>query len=154
MRANKSGYDKTIFDNYWWWQNPVVRYNNYPAGLGKGMDAAVVGAWLDEELTQLDPASVAARMFRHPGLVESLCIYVTADLYSPCCHMLGFRFVFGLLICVCVHVCGCFLMLNPVFLDPSGKRIYCILGCDIPNSAWSSDLVLPRLQPLLAGTLC
>ena len=51
-----------------------MRYNNYPAGLGKGMDAAVVGAWLDEELTQLDPASVAARMFGHPGLVESLCM--------------------------------------------------------------------------------
>eukprot|EP00435_Cladocopium_sp_Y103_P073911 s155_g45.t1 len=27
-------------------------YNNYPAGLGKGFDSGVVGAWLDEELAQ------------------------------------------------------------------------------------------------------
>ncbi|CAL1145208.1 unnamed protein product [Cladocopium goreaui] len=37
------------------------RYNNYPAGLGKGFDSGVVGAWLDEELAQMLPASFDLR---------------------------------------------------------------------------------------------
>ena len=45
------------------------RYNNYPAGLGKGFDSGVVGAWLDAELTQVLPASLATGL---KGLVDQL----------------------------------------------------------------------------------
>ena len=37
-----------------------LRFNNYPQGLGKGFDSGVVGAWLDAELHQIQPASIAA----------------------------------------------------------------------------------------------
>lgn len=37
-----------------------LRLKGYPQGLGKGHDAAVVGAWLDEELKLILPTSVAS----------------------------------------------------------------------------------------------
>ena len=39
-----------------WFQQPRLR--GFPQGLGKGHDAAVVGSWLDQELQQIDVASV------------------------------------------------------------------------------------------------
>ncbi len=36
------------------------RLRAQPHGLGKGHDAAIVGAWLDQELLQIDLVSVAA----------------------------------------------------------------------------------------------
>ena len=35
-----------------------LRFKKYPRGLGKGSDAALVGAWLDVVLEQLDLSSV------------------------------------------------------------------------------------------------
>ena len=37
-----------------------LRLNQYPHGLGKGHDAGVVGAWLDEELGQVQLALIEA----------------------------------------------------------------------------------------------
>jgi len=37
---------------------PNPRLRGFPQGLGKGHDAAVVSAWLDEELQGILPASV------------------------------------------------------------------------------------------------
>lgn len=36
-----------------------ARLNAFPHGLGKGHDAAIVGAWLAQEAPQVSPASVA-----------------------------------------------------------------------------------------------
>jgi len=41
----------------------------YPAGLGKGHDAAVVGAWLDEELVQIPPTFAVAFLMSGEGLI-------------------------------------------------------------------------------------
>ena len=38
------------------------RLRGFPRGLGKGHDAAVVGAWLNEELRQIDVASADTRI--------------------------------------------------------------------------------------------
>ena len=38
------------------------RLRGFPRGLGKGHDAAVVGAWLNEELQQIDVASADTRI--------------------------------------------------------------------------------------------
>ena len=44
----------------------LMRLKNFPAGCGKGHDTAVIGAWLNDELSKFDPASsvgVARRVF-------------------------------------------------------------------------------------------
>ncbi|CAK9113127.1 unnamed protein product [Durusdinium trenchii] len=41
---------------------PQNSFNNYPQGLGKGFDSGVVGAWLDAELHQIQPASIDGPM--------------------------------------------------------------------------------------------
>ena len=69
------------------------RYNNYPAGLGKGFDSGVVGAWLDEELAQVLPASLATGL---KGLVDQLlsfdmglfAIHTKISVYHTCFTML------------------------------------------------------------------
>ena len=39
-----------------------LRYNDFPAGLGKGHDCGVVSSWLQEQLEAVDVASVAPEL--------------------------------------------------------------------------------------------
>lgn len=52
-----------------WFQQPRLR--GFPQGLGKGHDAAVVGSWLDQELQQIDVASVVTCIRK--GFFDHLC---------------------------------------------------------------------------------
>lgn len=52
----------TITYNFHPLQTSFLRLQGYPAGLGKGHDAAVVSAWLDEELVHTPPTFAEVRL--------------------------------------------------------------------------------------------
>ena len=113
------------------------RYNNYPAGLGKGFDSGVVGAWLDEELAQVLPASLATGL---KGLVDQLLSFdmgVFANHTKISVYHTWFYHV------VPKKNNGCFRGGHDVCPGPS-----------FPRSCRGLDLDISCMQPLLADHLC
>ena len=113
------------------------RYNNYPAGLGKGFDSGVVGAWLDAELAQVLPASLATGL---KGLVDQLLSF---DMGLFCNPYQNKCLSYLVLPCCTKKNNGCFWGGHDVCPGPS-----------FPRSCRGLDLDISCMQPLLADHLC
>jgi len=54
----------------------------FPRGLGKGSDAALVGGWLQSVLERMTPADVPAPCFSQPIIFEIFKLYRSVDIWD------------------------------------------------------------------------
>ena len=66
-------------------QSQSIRYADFPGGLGKGYDAAIVGSWLSEFLEGIDPITVVPRRLYRGlslGYIRVYIVYIRIQSFS------------------------------------------------------------------------